>query len=146
MQQTSALEVGLPVVDLEVMLAFYSGVLGCVEQRRADIPPALSQSIGVSEGGYVNVWLATPNGEVIKLIAPPEAPRATAAPEFLSTRTGFAFLTFYCSDIDGVLARAEAAGAVLRSDRALTSGEIGTKLCFFADPEGNVIELVETLS
>ena len=145
MRQTSALEVGLPVIDLERMLRFYSDALGCVEQRRADIPAGLSSAIAVAEAGYVNVWLATPNGEVIKLIAPPTAPAAQTTAEFLSARTGFAFLTFYCADIEDTLARAEAAGASLRSERGLLSGEIGTKLCFFADPEGNVIELVETL-
>ena len=62
---------------------------------------------------------------------------------FLADRTGIAFLTFYCSDLEQVLALAEQHGAVLRSDRSLLGGAIGLKLAFFEDPEGNVIELVE---
>jgi catechol 2,3-dioxygenase-like lactoylglutathione lyase family enzyme len=42
-----------------------------------------------------------------------------------------------------VLASAEAAGAKLRSDRGLLAESRPVRLCFFADPEGNVIELVE---
>ena len=41
------------------------------------------------------------------------------------------------------LAAAEAKGAVLRSDRSLIAEGEPLRLCFFADPEGNIIELVE---
>ena len=61
----------------------------------------------------------------------------------MSGRTGISYLTFYCSDLDTTLAAAEAAGAVLKSDRALIGKDRDLRLCFFADPEGNIIELVE---
>ena len=75
--------------------------------------------------------------------APTSEPPADAGRANLADRTGIAFLTFYCNDIVGVLATAEQYGAVLRSERSLLDGAIGVKLAFFADPEGNVIELVE---
>ena len=146
MQQIAPIEVGLPVIDLDNMLSFYCGVLSCEEVRRADIPADLSQAIKTSAAGYINVWLRTPNGEVIKLVSPPEAPERAERLEQSSERTGFAYLTFYCSDLEEVLAAAEAQGAVVRSDRSLLAGDIGMKLVFFEDPEGNVIELVEPLS
>ena len=145
MKQTQPLEVGLPVIDLERMLAFYCDVLSCQEVRRADIPAELSRGLTTSPDGYINVWLQTPNGEVIKLMRPPAAPQRSGPVVSLSDQTGIAYLTFYCSDLAAVLAVAEQQGAVLRSDRELISGSIGIKLCFFEDPEGNVIELVETL-
>ena len=46
-------------------------------------------------------------------------------------------------DLEGVLAKARAAGAIVRSDDSSRSGAIGVKLAFFEDPEGNVLELVE---
>ncbi len=146
MQQIAPIEVGLPVIDLQRMLSFYCEVLGCEEVRRADIPADLSRAIKTSASGYINVWLRTPNGEVIKLVSPPQAPHRAERLEQSSERTGFAYLTFYCSNLEAVLATAESQGAVVRSDRALLSGDIGLKMVFFEDPEGNVIELVEPVA
>ncbi len=143
MRQTQALEVGIPVIDLDRMYAFYTQVLSCTEVRRADIPASLSSSLGVAPDGYINIWLKTPGNEVIKLVRPPAAPTIPPTPEHMSDRTGIAYLTFYCSDLDATLAAAEAAGAVLKSDRALIARERDLRLCFFADPEGNIVELVE---
>ncbi|MEN3976974.1 VOC family protein [Emcibacter sp. SYSU 3D8] len=143
MRQTMPLEVGIPVVDLDRMYAFYTQVLSCTEARRADIPSTLSRSLGVAPDGYINIWLKTPNNEVIKLVRPPVPPTIPPAPEWMSRRTGIAYLTFYCSDLDATLAAAEAAGAVLKSERALIGKDRDLRLCFFADPEDNIIELVE---
>jgi catechol 2,3-dioxygenase-like lactoylglutathione lyase family enzyme len=74
---------------------------------------------------------------------PALSPQPATPAAQLTERTGIGFLTFYCSDLHATLAAAEAAGAVLRSDRTLIGAERPLKLCFFADPEGNVIELVE---
>jgi catechol 2,3-dioxygenase-like lactoylglutathione lyase family enzyme len=143
MKQTAPMEVGLVVADLDRMYRFYVEVLSCTEVRRADIPANLSRAIRTASDGYVNVWLRTPNGEVIKLVKPPALPARVAAPAFSSERTGFAYLTFYCSDLEATLAAALAAGAVERSEPSTRSGAIGVKLVFFEDPEGNVVELVE---
>ena len=143
MKQTAPIEAGLAVADLERMLAFYRRALGCTEVRRADIPAALSSAIALARDGYTCVWLKTPGGETIKLMRPPAPPAPSGAPALLTERRGFAYLTFYCDDIAGTLARAEAEGAQLRSDRALIAADRPVRLCFFADPEGNVIELVE---
>ena len=144
MKQTQPIECGIPVTDLDRMLEFYCSVLGCKEARRADIPAELSQSLTVAPDGYVNVWLETPGGEIIKLMRPPAAPQPRGALEYLATQGGIAYLTFYCSDLHETLAAAEAQGAQLRSDRDLIDPARPLRLCFFADPEGNIIELVET--
>jgi catechol 2,3-dioxygenase-like lactoylglutathione lyase family enzyme len=143
MKQTAPIEAGICVEDLARMLAFYTRALGCSEVRRAEIPPALSQQIALAPHGYTCVWLKTPGGETLKLMRPPEAPAASGAPALLTERRGIAYLTFYCESIRDVLAAAEAAGATLRSDRALLAAGRPVRLCFFSDPEGNVVELVE---
>ena len=143
MKQIAPVEAGIAVEDLGRMLAFYTSALGCKEVRRAEIPAALSSAIALARDGYTCVWLKTPGGETIKLMRPPRAPAASGAPTHLTERRGIAYLTFYCDAIGDVLARCEAAGATLRSDRALIADGRPVKLCFFADPEGNVIELVE---
>lgn len=146
MEQLQPIEVGIVVSDLDHMLAFYTEVLSCVEQRRSDIPAELSRALRTAPAGYVNVWLKTPHGEIIKLVKPPEAPANAGIPQFSSARSGFAYLTFYCARIESVLASAKARGAIVRSDDWTLSGSIGLKLVFFEDPEGNVIELVEPRS
>ena len=143
MNQTQPIETGIAVVDLDLMLGFYSRVLGCAEERRADIPAALSEPLGMAAEGYVCVWLVTPYGERIKLMSPPLAPERATLPDYLTSRTGIAYLTFYCTGLHEILAAAEAEGAVLRSDRDLIDPARPLRLCFFSDPEGNVIELVE---
>ena len=143
MKQILPMEVGIPVINFDLMYDFYTTVLSCTETRRADIDAGLSSGLASSANGYLNVWLQTPGGEVLKLMSPPDSPTLNPAPEQLTMRTGIAFLTFYCSDLTATLAAAEAKGAVLRSDRALIPEGAPMRLCFFADPEGNVIELVE---
>lgn len=143
MNQIAPMEVGLPVIDLARMLEFYRDVLSCTEVRRADIPAELTQAIRTGKSGYVNVWLRTPNGEVIKLVRPSKPPKKNTTSAFSADRTGFAYLTFYCRDLEAVLDKALRCGGVLRSERSALSGALGLKLAFFEDPEGNVIELVE---
>ena len=141
--QTSPLEIGLPVIDLERMVGFYCDVFGCTELRRADIPPELSSSIRVAADGYTNVWLQFPGGEVVKLVRPPQPPQQADLPEFAAQKTGIAYFTIYCDDIAAALANAERAGATLLSERVLATEGIGVKLAFLSDPEGNVFEFVE---
>lgn len=143
MKQIAPIEAGLCVADLERMQAFYERALGFREVRRAEIPAELSAAIGLAANGYTCVWLKTPGGETLKLMRPVAPPAASAAPALLTERRGYAYLTYYCDAIRDVLARAESAGAALRSDRALIADGRPVKLCFFADPEGNVVELVE---
>jgi catechol 2,3-dioxygenase-like lactoylglutathione lyase family enzyme len=143
MKQTAALETGIRVADLDRMLSFYSEVLSCEEVRRAPIPAELSEQLTLAPDGYLCVWLQTPFGERIKLMSADRAPEVVKAPRYLTDRSGIAYLTFYCSDLSEVLAAAEADGATLISDRGLVAEDAPLRLCFFSDPEGNVIELVQ---
>jgi catechol 2,3-dioxygenase-like lactoylglutathione lyase family enzyme len=146
MKQTAAIETGICVTDLERMLSFYNAVLSCEEVRRSPIPVELSEQLTLAPDGYLCVWLQTPYGERIKLMSAPQAPQVVDPARYLTDRSGIAYLTFYCSDLSEVLAAAEAAGATLMSDRALVAPEAPLRLCFFRDPEGNVIELVQSAS
>ncbi len=143
MKQTSPLELGLPVQDLDKMVEFYATVFSCQEERRAEIPAELSKGIGVAENGYTNVWMKFPGGEIIKLVRPSEAPIGNATEGYLASRTGIAYFTLYCDDIAAAVDKAEANGAELISERALLEGSVGVKLGFLRDPEGNVFEFVE---
>ena len=143
MKQTTPIEIGITVGDLPRMLTFYETVLGCRETRRSEIDAGLSAALALAPNGYLCVWLETPLGERIKLMSAPETPRESSPESFTTAQRGMGYLTFYCSDLQTTLAAAEAHGARLRSDRALAEGDAPVRLCFFEDPEGNVIELVE---
>ena len=142
MRQIAPLEIGIPVIDLDRMVEFYSAALGCEEVRRADIPAELSSSIRVHPEGYVNVWLKFPGGEIVKLVRPPTPPAAAQTSEFTGMQTGIAYFTLYCEDIAEAIQISEEAGAQVISDPALAQGD-ALKLAFLRDPEGNVFELVE---
>ena len=143
MKQTSALEIGIPVIDLERMVEFYTEVFSCTEERRAEIPAELSAAIGVHPQGYVNVWLKLPGGEVIKLVNPPSPPASAERPAFAAQRTGIAYFTLYCDDISGAISRARDRGARLESDPELARRAEGVRLAFLTDPEGNLFEFVQ---
>ena len=143
MHQTSPLEIGLPVIDLDRMIDFYTQVFSCIELRRAEIPPELSRKIRVSENGYTNVWLQFPGGEVVKLVRPPTPPNRSNSVPYSASKTGVAYFTVYCDDISGAIATAEAKGGTVILDRALAQGDSSVKLAFLTDPEGNVFEFVE---
>lgn len=143
MEQTAPIEIGIAVADLDRMLEFYARVLNCEEERRRDIPAAMSAPLAMAEDGYLCIWLTTPHGERIKLMRPQTPPAPTVAVDYLTSQSGISFFTFYCSDLTETLALAEEMGATLRSDRAHIEEDRPLRLCFLTDPEGNVFELVE---
>lgn len=145
MKQSAPLEIGIPVMDLDRMVAFYCDVFSCEELRRAEIPSELSQAIGVTPEGYTNVWLQFPGGEVVKLVRPITPPEPRDTPPYSAALTGIAYFTLYCEDIAEAVARAEEAGAELVSERALSENPGPVQLAFLRDPEGNVFEFVQSL-
>ena len=69
--------------------------------------------------------------------------RAAASPiEALATR-GYGHFALAAPDIDAVFAAALGAGARPRCSSPAPSPEPGVRFAFLADPEGNLVELVE---
>lgn len=144
MKQSAPLEIGIPVIDLDRMVAFYRDVFSCEELRRAEIPPELSRAIQVTSAGYTNVWLQFPGGEVVKLVRPTVPAEPRHPPAYAAATTGIAYFTLYCDDIAEAIAKAEGCGAQLISERALATNQGGVRLAFLRDPEGNVFEFVQS--
>ena len=93
MKQTAPLEIGLSVIDLPLMQAFYTDVFACKEIRRADIPAQLSEGIRVTANGYENVWMQFPGGEIVKLVRPKDAPAATPIAKYAADTTGLSYFS-----------------------------------------------------
>ena len=109
------------VSDLPAMQAFYEKAFGMQQQKRLDNP------------GSTEVILTSPSGGAdLALVYYKDGRKLT-----LGNANGP--IGFYLQDVDGVYARAMAAGAVSRS--APRTGP-GSRVAVVADPEGHDIELL----
>jgi lactoylglutathione lyase len=124
---------GLSVADLDAARAFYERALGFELELAFELP-----------GGIRGAMLRLESGGRLELFEHPEpvAGLTPASPlEALGTR-GYGHFAVGAPDIDALFARAVEAGATdLVSPRP--SPEPGVRFAFVADPEGNLVELVE---
>ncbi|MYS90913.1 MULTISPECIES: VOC family protein [Streptomyces] len=139
---TLPFEVGVVVRDLELMERFYCAVLGCRAERRSRVPHSVGGPAGLG-GELVVAWLRVPSGGCVKLILPRSVPVSARAATSPAGRPGLAYLTFHLDDLDPVVAALPTAGARPLSDPVVVRAR-GRRISFWADPEGNVVELVDT--
>jgi glyoxylase I family protein len=124
---------GLNVGDLEAAGEFYARAFGFEAELRFELPD-----------GIRGAMLRLPDGGRLELFerpgsAPGPAPASPIAA--LATR-GYGHFALRAPDIDVLFARALEAGASERvSPRP--SPQPGVRFAFVADPEGNLVELVE---
>ena len=137
-------EAGIVVSDQELMERFYRETFGCLPVHRSVVPREIGGPAGLG-GELVVVWLQVPSGGRIKLVRP----QVTAAPAprtaSLTACRGLAYLTFHLDDIEPVVAALPAAGARPLSSPVVVEAR-GRRISFWADPEGNVVELVDCRS
>lgn len=126
--------VGLSVADLDAAARFYGAAFGFA----AEFPFLLGGH------GIKGVMLRHPSGHRLELF---EHPRSLDGPQGLApidalARRGYGHFALAAPDIEPVFERAVRAGA-----RAMVppgpSPEPGVRFAFLADPEGNLVELVE---
>lgn len=141
MVMTRPFEVGVVVRDLELMERFYCDVLGLRAEHRSRIPESIGGPAGLG-GELVVVWLRVPSGGCVKLILPRSAPVSVGAAPWSAGRPGLSYLTFHFDDVDPVVVALSAAGARPLSDPVVVLAR-GRRISFWADPEGNVVELVD---
>lgn len=142
MAVTLPFEVGVVVRDLDPMERFYCDVFGCRAERRSRVPESVGGPAGLG-GELLVVWLRVPSGGCVKLILPRSAPVSAHAAASPAGRPGLSYLTFHFDDMDPVVAALPAAGARPLSDPVVVRAR-GRRISFWSDPEGNVVELVDT--
>ncbi|WP_198681205.1 VOC family protein [Lentzea terrae] len=140
-RMTQPFEAGVVVRDLEVMERFYGEVLGCVPVHRSRIPQAIAGPAGLG-GQLLVVWLEVPSGGRIKLIQPRASAVSFPSAVPLAERCGLAYLTFHVDDIEPFVAVLPTADARPLSSPVVVSAR-GRRISFWADPEGNGVELVD---
>lgn len=142
MTVTESLEVGVVVRDLELMERFYRDALGCPVVHRSRIPASIGDPAGLG-GELLVVWLRAPSGGRVKLILPQRVPEFTESTVPLAARQGLSYLTFHVADIGPAVSALVAAGAKPLSDPVVVRAR-GRRVSFWADPEGNAVEVVES--
>lgn len=141
MVMTRPFEVGVVVRDLGLMERFYREGLGCRAVHRSLVPESVGGPAGLG-GELTVVWMEVPSGGCVKLILPSSAPVSAHVAMLPAGRLGLSYLTFHFDDVDPVVAALPAAGArPLSAPVVVRAG--GRRISFWADPEGNVVELVD---
>jgi predicted enzyme related to lactoylglutathione lyase len=119
------LDLGLIVADLVAMTTFYGDVLRL-------------ERLGERSNGWGTMAEFGFGESVLRLLRPTEKPRR--ADGGMLEITGVRYLTFPVDDLDEVAARLEAGGAPLVLP-VTSAGAV--RFVMYADPEGNVVELLE---
>ncbi|WP_411149112.1 VOC family protein [Streptomyces sp. A30] len=140
-RMTEPFEAGVVVRDLELMARFYRDALGCSEVHRSRIPASIGVPAGLGDELLV-VWLQVPSGGRVKLIRPQVAPAPAYSVLPLTVRRGLSYLTFHLDDMDPVVTALATGGARPLSDPVVVWAR-GRRISFWADPEGNALELVD---
>ena len=146
--------VNIVVEDLERMVAFYRDALGLKETKRVTITGDwVAATVGLSEVHADVVYLDFASGPRIELIRynRPSPPVARPSGVDRPNAPGLRHIAFRIDDIDATVARLQRAGVKFFSrdvqqvpDTQVTyAGGIRKRLIYFADPEGNILELCE---
>ncbi|MGN6870323.1 MAG: VOC family protein [Solirubrobacteraceae bacterium] len=126
--------VGLSVGDLDTACEFYSRAFGFARQLEFEIAPHPVRGLMLRHESGMRLELFEREG------SSPGVQGATPI-EALATR-GYGHFAFAAPDIDSAFARALDAGARPVMEPG-PSPEPGVRFAFLADPEGNLVELVE---
>lgn len=126
--------VGISVADLDAQLAWYSRSFGFTVSSPFEVPPLQLRGAFLIGPNGVTLELLERNGSQPGLQAPDQA---TA----LLTR-GYGHICLRVDDVDASFAALLAAGAAERMPPQ-ASPEAGVRMAFVADPEGNLIELID---
>lgn len=121
------IHVAVAVADLDGMCAFYRDVIGLEETNR------------FSHGGIDNVYFGGEHGE-IQLRSVPEYPVETEGDGSIVEH-----IALGVDDVEAEIDRLRAAGVPVLKDPTVVE-VAGAKIAFVEDPEGNVLELVESIS
>lgn len=136
--------------DLDVMVAFYRDRLGLEVTKQACLRGEWIETVTGVRGAVADcVYLETPEPgprvELLKYHAPAADPLPATAPH----SAGIRHIAFRVDDLDARHERLRAAGVVfigppIAVPGAVVQHEQGQKrLCYFHDPEGNLLELAE---
>ena len=135
--------IGICVADLERALRFYRDLLGFTYEHELEVAGEPSDTLLRLRGVELKAVYLTRDGvriELLRFAQPPApAPRARALHEH-----GLTHLSFRVADLDATLAALRAAGERVLEETVIRFPEFGAAACFIVDPDGQLIELVQS--
>ncbi|WP_254531409.1 VOC family protein [Natrinema gelatinilyticum] len=139
MNALSAHHVGLTVTDLEATLAFYRDVLDLSVADRFSVGgEAFADAVGVEEA---RADFAHLEADGIRLELVEYDPEARDAPATALNQPGVAHVGLSVDDLDAFYVSLPEDVPTISDPRTTESG---TRILFLRDPEGNLIEVLET--
>lgn len=126
--------VGVSVADLEAATTWYSVAFGLVVESQFSIP----------DTDLRGVMLRHPDGYRVELLhRPSSAPGIEPAhPNEAALTRGYGHMCFCVAEVDTAFAQLVDVGATVRV-RPRPSPRPGARMAWVADPEGNLIELID---
>jgi catechol 2,3-dioxygenase-like lactoylglutathione lyase family enzyme len=125
--------VGLAVGDLAAMTAWYSAAFDLEPEFEFELEPVTFRGVMLRGAGY-RVELLAREGSLTGLQA--------AGPVEAALTRGFGHIAFDVADVDTAHRRLLGLGATDRMSPR-RSPEPGVRMAFVADPEGNLVELLD---
>jgi lactoylglutathione lyase len=127
--------VGISVADLGTAADWYCAALGLAREFEFEVPQAaLRGAMLLSPAGY--------RVELLERAGSAAAGPAPAGPDEAALQRGYGHMCLDVADVDAAHARLLAAGAADRMPPR-AAPEPGVRMAFVADPEGNLIELID---
>jgi catechol 2,3-dioxygenase-like lactoylglutathione lyase family enzyme len=134
--------VGICVSELERSLRFYRDLLGFSLEHELEVGGEPTDTLLRLRGTKLRALYLSRDGVRIELLhfASPPAPPVR---ERVMNEHGLTHLSFRVADLDAMLAALRAAGVRVLEDTVLRFPEFRSAACFIADPDGQLIELVQ---
>ena len=135
--------VGIGVSDLERSLRFYRDLLGFTPEHALDVEGEPTDTLLRLRGTKLHAEYLSRDGVRIELLhfaSPPAPPH----PERPMNQYGLTHLSFRVTDMDAVLAGLRDAGERVLEETIIRFPEWKSAACFIVDPDGQLIELVQT--
>jgi glyoxylase I family protein len=134
--------VGICVSDMERSLRFYRDLLGFRAEHDLHVEGEPSDTLLGLRDVKLDATYLSRDGvriELLRFASPPAPPARTRA----MNEHGLTHLSFRVADLEATAAALRAAGAMIVESTIIRIPEFGAAACFVADPDGQLIELVQ---
>ncbi|MFB6142932.1 MAG: VOC family protein [Halorientalis sp.] len=130
---------GITVADLDRAVAFYRDALGLTVRERFSVEgEAFADAVGVDGAAAESVHL---DAGSVRLELVSYAPEGDPRPEAALNQPGATHVAFTVGDLDEFVAHLDERVPRLSEPRTTESG---TRICFLRDPEGTLVEVLES--